>query len=65
MQAERTKMSEKDSFLNAKYKCESCLIVFNTEVSMKTHRSKKHEVSFLTDTADITDIADIIAITHM
>ncbi|CAH0731081.1 unnamed protein product, partial [Brenthis ino] len=44
MQAERLKLSQTESFLQAQYKCESCYIVFNSPTSQKAHHTKKHAV---------------------
>ncbi|XP_047542875.1 zinc finger protein 83-like [Vanessa atalanta] len=43
MQTERSRLANRESFVRAQYKCETCLILFNCASSQKAHHSKKHE----------------------
>ncbi|OWR50022.1 putative zinc finger protein 99 [Danaus plexippus plexippus] len=45
MQAERQKLRCAESFLSSPYKCESCILVYNNQRSLKIHREKRHSVT--------------------
>ncbi|XP_053622510.1 PR domain zinc finger protein 5-like [Plodia interpunctella] len=45
MLAEREKDSNKESYTNAEFKCESCLIGFNYKTSYSSHMAAKHSPS--------------------
>ncbi|XP_045783615.1 zinc finger protein 845-like [Maniola jurtina] len=44
MQRERSLLCRRESYVQAQYKCESCLLVFNCATSLRTHHVKKHKV---------------------
>ncbi|CAH2210115.1 jg27201, partial [Pararge aegeria aegeria] len=43
MQTERSALARRESYLQAQYKCASCLLVFNCATSLQTHQLKKHK----------------------
>ncbi|XP_039762963.1 zinc finger protein 37 homolog isoform X3 [Pararge aegeria] len=45
MQTERSALARRESYLQAQYKCASCLLVFNCATSLQTHQLKKHKVT--------------------